>query len=140
MHESSRNTPASARMRAAARTLPPTGSFPSAVESMRAAREAVAAEQVRLDAKIAALDGAIAALSGNTPTNHERRSGRPSLARRVTRRRAKRGTVTLGILRALAENGPIKPAQVAASAGAKPTTVSTALDGLRRKKLASRSA
>jgi DNA-binding MarR family transcriptional regulator len=54
-------------------------------------------------------------------------------------RRAKRGTVTLAILQTLKAKGPIKPAELARIAGAKPTTVSVALDNFRKKSLVTRS-
>jgi|GEM_PF-3455218 len=55
------------------------------------------------------------------------------------KRKGKRGSGLLAILRTLNDNGPIKPTKVAQLSGVRPTTVSNALSTLKNKRLTARS-
>lgn len=55
------------------------------------------------------------------------------------RRKGKRGSGLLAILRTLNDKGPIKPVMVAQLSGVRPTTVSNALSTLKNKRLTARS-
>ena len=112
-----------------------SGTFQDVVHSLVAARDRVTEERGRLTSQLESIGHALAALGHRSDV----KSKAPSTGKSGTRRRAKRGTVTLATLRTLQTKGPIKPAALAQAAGVKPTTVSTALDTFRRKKLAVRS-
>jgi hypothetical protein len=110
------------------------------VATLEAERARVAGEVARLQTQMSALEIALGALSGDGNGVSKPRATTINRQSRPTRGRAKRGTVIVSILKALADKGPAKPALIAAAARAKPTSVSVALAGLQNKKLAARSA
>lgn len=111
-----------------------TGTFDDVVRTLAATRDRVAEERARLTSQLEAIGHALAALGSRS----EPKAKVATPAKRGSGRRAKRGTVTLSILRVLNEKGPIKPAALAAAANLNPNTVSTLLDSFRRKRLAVR--
>jgi hypothetical protein len=114
--------------------------FGNLVATLEAERARVADEVARLQTQMSALEIALDQLSGAGNGVSKPRATSIKRQPRATRGRAKRGTVIVSILKALAHKGPARPALIAAAARAKPTSVSVALAGLQNKKLAARSA
>jgi hypothetical protein len=118
---------------------PASAALSPAVRTLQDTLGLMLAEREQLNSQVEALDQVLGVLGASSGGNS--RTGRAGMTAgrgRGGRRRARRGTAILGILRALDQQGPLKPARVAELSGVKPTTVSTALDNLRRKKHASR--